>query len=621
MSESGSTHFSRIPSFLEVRQAALAEAKAEARIEELPKELLNNDKPLTLRGKIAEQNQDGTIRIKTDRGDVVLKLGKNADFPINREIEIRIPKGSPPEQATLRPAQPKNQMQTPAVENTIQKNVNIPAPVPASEIKPGTIIKVIALPPTVLDKLIAPYTDTEVSALPIVLPTLFTIPDIIKEKLQEIFQPLLYSPDIITGIEPFSAPATPQIEKISSGMHSHIIEKPFFSENNPATFNSITEIPALKSPALSLRTIISQILAAPLQSPIQDAMTLPVAEISEIKIQSIQMNFESFSNFYTERQQGLESTPDLLTNIPDEKQAGVVIGFTPDRHFPVLQIAQPASSVQDQYYVLEYPITNLPVGTRIEFTAPAAEQMASAPTENSFIPSLSMAGIMASVLPMDNWETLEEIQKILVQNAPQAAHTLANTIPNANAPARILPAALFFIAAMRSGDIQNWLGDKAVDAVKRAGKSDLLSRLSGETSFPSRSENSSQDWRTTVFPLSWQNEIHKISLHYRKEGSGGDNQNDDKGGKTRFIMDLSLSNIGKIQIDGLFQGNINSSARLDVILRTTQSFSQTMRMQMRQIYKNALDETKITGNLDFQDQISQWVRIYSSSNAVFSENI
>lgn len=615
MSESGSTHFSRIPSFLEVRQAALAESKVEARIEELPKELLNNDKPQTLRGKITEQNKDGSIRVKTDRGDVVLKPEKNEDFPVNREIEIHIPKGSPPEQATVRPAPAKiqsNQAQPPAVQNTVQKNMNIPPAIPASEIKSGTIIAVTVLPPHLAEKITIPYTDFELSDLPKVLQTLSTATNVIKAKLQDLLQPLLYFPDDQSTVAPLNN---------QSGIRPNIIEKPHFSDNPPAAINIAAEIPTLKSPALPLRAIISQILASPLQSPIQEHTDIPRTEFSEIKIQSIHTDSLPFSNIYSERPSGSESAESFLTKTPNEKQAGIVIGFTLDRHFPVLQMVQPASAEQDQYYVLERPVTDLPIGTRIEFTAIATEQTMASLAPKPLEHLLQMSGITAPILPIDNWETLEEIQKVLIQNAPQSAQNLMNITPNANAPARILPAALFFIAAMRSGDIQSWLGDKTVDALKRAGKSDLLSRLSSETSSLSRAESGSQDWRTTAFPLSWQNEIHKVVIHYRKENNSGDNQKDGNGGKTRFVMDLTLSNIGKIQIDGLFQGNINSSARLDIILRTTQGFSQATKMEMRQIYKNALGETKITGDLSFQDQENQWVRVSSSSNTGFSENI
>jgi hypothetical protein len=179
-------------------------------------------------------------------------------------------------------------------------------------------------------------------------------------------------------------------------------------------------------------------------------------------------------------------------------------------------------------------------------------------------------------------------------------------LPSPASPAQLGPAAIFFLAAIRSGDLGSWLGDKALDILKRDGKgTSVLSRLGGETSTLSKlqAEPVSQDWRGFTLPLSWQNEIHKAAFYYRK-GEKEDSDDDDKGRPTRFIFDLSLSRMGEVQIDGLLFGR-----RLDLAVRTLQRISPAMQQEMKKVYAGAMSETGYEGDIIFQDDPARWVKV------------
>jgi len=83
-------------------------------------------------------------------------------------------------------------------------------------------------------------------------------------------------------------------------------------------------------------------------------------------------------------------------------------------------------------------------------------------------------------------------------------------------------------------------------------------------------------------------------------------------------MDLNLSNMGKVQLDGLF---IGKDSRLDLILRTQQKFSETMKMEMRQTYRDALEDISFSGELSFQDKVDQWVNITPDNKSEFLEDV
>ena len=311
---------------------------------------------------------------------------------------------------------------------------------------------------------------------------------------------------------------------------------------------------------------------------------------------------------------------------PAPERAGdvraVLTGFTEDKHFPVLQITKPESFAH-QHYSLQTPVEDIPIGTQIELQV--TQSITLATPDSTQISTVAFPSLNTTYfLTPEIWPVFQEIKNILVQVAPQAIQaSFNNIIPNPGTPAQLGNAALFFIAAVRSGDLQSWLGDKTFDALRRAGKSDLINRLGTELTSLGRfsSEPMSHEWRAMTLPLAWQDDIYKIVMHYRREDDGGSDEDQAGGTKTRFIMDLSLSQMGKVQLDGLFVGKTDGIGRLDLILRTEQGFSEAMKMEMRQTYKGALDDTNFTGELSFQDQKDQWVQITPDALSEFSEDI
>lgn len=286
-----------------------------------------------------------------------------------------------------------------------------------------------------------------------------------------------------------------------------------------------------------------------------------------------------------------------------EYQLPVLVFFTPTAYsaFPAGVIPIYPSN---EGFALTFPNESIPVGTQIQVTphAPIISAVTSLP--------LTGAPLSAFLMPQ-NWQVMEEIYQSLIQAAPPIAQGLSAHVPSPSVPAQFGAAVLFFVSAVRGGDLNSWLGDKAVEALRQGGKGGLLSRLGQEGALLSRvsSETAGQDWRAMSVPLFWDGEIHKIALHFRHE-HGKDSDKGEKGPKgTRFVFDLSLSAMGKVQIDGLFRPVSREGPRLDVILRTQEHFSGSMQAQMRRIYMDALKPSQVSGELSFQNAHTQWVTI------------
>lgn len=281
--------------------------------------------------------------------------------------------------------------------------------------------------------------------------------------------------------------------------------------------------------------------------------------------------------------------------------SGVITGVTADS-LPLVTFWMPQAETA-QTFALQFPVDvqGIAPGTRISIMP-----------QGTAFPPASMQGAVPFTLPAllapAPWPVLEDIYQALAQSAPQAARAFASVLPAPAAPATMGAAALFFIAALRAGDIQGWAGDKTLEALRRTGRSGLIDRLTQEgralQGLAGREPASAQEWRSLPLPLFWEGAIHRIALHYRQERQEGE-PGKAGGSKTRFIFDLELDHMGKVQIDGLFH-----AARLDVILRTEEIFSQAAQAQMRRLYADALKQTRITGELSFQTpQPGQWVTV------------
>ena len=205
---------------------------------------------------------------------------------------------------------------------------------------------------------------------------------------------------------------------------------------------------------------------------------------------------------------------------------------------------------------------------------------------------------------------MDELFQTFYQATPQAAQILGRALPSPSNPSNFGPAVLLFAAALKSGELQAWLGDKKLEMVQKLGKESLLSRLSGESSsVPANNDATATDWKSFPVPMLWQNEISKVMFHVRKEPSEQEQQ--EENGAARFVMDLSLTRMGEVQLDGLVRGK-----QLDLIVRTQMPISYSMQDAMRVAYAKALDGTNIYGEIGFQAGRDRWENILISEKYI-----
>lgn len=241
---------------------------------------------------------------------------------------------------------------------------------------------------------------------------------------------------------------------------------------------------------------------------------------------------------------------------------------------------------------------NLPVGTQIVFDVIAATP----PRLGAPIP----LPLPAAAVPMSGppsaavgWPTLTEAAGILQRSDPQAAQQLAQAIPDGGP--RTVAAVISFVQAMRSGDARQWPGDTTLRALERSGPrgSHVAATLSGEVAeLAARTRDAGTEWRALPIPWAAEGQIDRVALITRREGdSDADGRAGKKGGGTRFLIDLHLSRLGPMQLDGMFR---KETRAFDLVLRTKTALPDEMRRDLFGIFTAANAAMGLKGGLAFQ---------------------
>jgi hypothetical protein len=213
---------------------------------------------------------------------------------------------------------------------------------------------------------------------------------------------------------------------------------------------------------------------------------------------------------------------------------------------------------------------------------------------------------------------LEQVLQLLAEVDNQTFQLLMNSMPrlNGNFP----PTALFFLQALRTGDIQNWLGDKGVQALRRAGPAgmQLLGELEEEFKTAAGRADSAKpgEWRVATIPYLGEYGIGNMQFGVRNHFQDINpderrkfNLTDDAGRVTRFIFDIQFSELGPMQIDGLLRPRMDYQKQLDILVRTREMLPNDMRRDLRDLFSESIGAYGMNGVLTFQAGYQNWISL------------
>lgn len=230
-------------------------------------------------------------------------------------------------------------------------------------------------------------------------------------------------------------------------------------------------------------------------------------------------------------------------------------------------------------------------------------------------PAASGIGASPSIPPVNpavaQWPALEAALETLQGIDPAAArHVMDTVLPRLNSG--LTTQALFFLRALGRGNVHEWLGDTSTDALRGANPA-LLSQLGEEFRQMGRTtgETANDDWRVVHIPLLSGTEIEPVRLLVRRHGGGrsGDAKADPN---TRFVVEVTLSHLGRIQFDGLVR---EDGKRLDLIVRSAPPLPPTLHENIRILFTRSSEIAGLSGGVGFQATPPEFVDVKAEPSA------
>ena len=246
--------------------------------------------------------------------------------------------------------------------------------------------------------------------------------------------------------------------------------------------------------------------------------------------------------------------------------------------------------------------TPLPVGTTVQLEVVTLPRPDPAGLNGGVANRLGHA-----ILEGRQWPALDETFNFLRESNPGAAQQLLNGVlprPDAALAANVL----MFLLGIRAGEVRAWLGDSPMRALQRL-RPDLMNRLRDDFSNLGRlvDEPLPNDWRAIPVPMANGGAIEQIHLYLQRRQDDEEDEEDPRQGPgTRFVVDLDLTRMGHLQLDGFVQ---DGTKRFDLIVRTDARLPDKVQNDIRTIFTEVNEATGITGGLVFQSAPANFIRV------------
>lgn len=663
-------------------QSAASKKTISVEIQKIPQSLSELKQAQKIEGEVIRQNYDGSVRIRTDQGDIDIKIRVqntrvSEQLQPGQKIEIDLPAGKTPYRTLVQllpqnaGAQTKSNTQSSGqyAAQTPQDTVDLgstlrngqaettnalkPQPVQQLTVTQGQILRMLPLPPGQLAAMLqpesapfqtqtsfAPRIQAALEALLIQIPEtqietlLQTLSSSMLQALPSPSQQMIFQPGAIKAQDTSlifhllnwnnssgstQSPAhDPSL--LFSSLSSSLSGGGTGTGNTQATFSLLGMGTSISSGLLQANPVLSS-LPPTLFNAAEGLLTLnpstpfsgipAAAQKLDIQIRNIlppQIEFLSPQMIQSSKISMPVQPPNLI--LPTLKAGvaqGTIIGQTA-QNLPILSFTPPTHNFP-QSFILQAPISNFSTGTQIQFSSMPVLGAAGGLANTALSPAWT------NTLPDIVWPPLTELLETLMALGVLNDKQLAQILPSVGHTKEMGPALLFFLSAIRSGNITNFFSHEKLDLLRQLGKTELINRLSQDTGTLSRlmtePRAAGQDWKTIPIPMFCEGQVEKIVLHYKREDTENDKDQQEKDDQTRFIMELDLSRMGSVQIDALAR-----PGKLDMIVRTQSALSLPMRQTMRRLYVEALEYSRISGELSFQHKPEQWVTVHEMEQKI-----
>ncbi len=599
-------------------------------IEQAPQQLTTGDQPITIEGTVIYSNQEtGEIRISTAAGEIT--VNSNENIPHGTKVLLK-----------LHPSQEQMLVDIIVVEET---SIAVKEDVTINEIK-NTEIPLLKEGQKLSAALIEPPKQNDLEVL------LNDLNSITKEEILKLDLPLDKNiiNEIIANYDIKNVLTTlpeAKFNEVISILVSHINTTKLKSQH-PNIQHKLqtaykTEQPTTTpQPTTSTTTVEDQDILQALYTPATETKAAaPVTTTDIEQTLSIQENIQtktlksSMPSQPTEQKYSIDIIKVIPANITPEKMQEVMSAavqkthteaakyHTPEYNAIPLKIATldihkhkglnvlktinqetPLDTQKVERFAIEQSVTISEKSIVIFKATPLNEGTITAPQGGAAaIAAATQSEILdKTFITREKWPALDETIKVLNEVAPQAAQNIKNTMLSPTA--KVIPTTLFILAALRLGNVENWIGGNVLKELRNAGRRELADKLTNDFTRMSNlsKEPIADEWRPFSLPFIHDEQLSQIQMYIRDE-----EQNNEDGAReksTRFILNLNLSRIGQMQLDG----NTNKKT-LDLIIRSEEPLPFEIRQEIMKSFTSGIEQVNMQGNISFQTKAQEWIEI------------
>ena len=205
-------------------------------------------------------------------------------------------------------------------------------------------------------------------------------------------------------------------------------------------------------------------------------------------------------------------------------------------------------------------------------------------------------------LGKDGWPAMQEALQTLAESGDASAlDQVLRQIPQVGP--RMAATLSLMATAVVANEGGGLVGEGGTKALDKSGKSGLAARIKADLAGASQAAArplGDGEWRGMTLPMWSGQRIEPIELYLRRhqtEEVDADEKKGRGGDEHRFVFDLSLSRLGRMQFDGLVKRDVK---RFDLIIRTEKPFPERMRQDIAMLFTLTGDAVGTKGSVMFR---------------------
>ncbi len=220
-------------------------------------------------------------------------------------------------------------------------------------------------------------------------------------------------------------------------------------------------------------------------------------------------------------------------------------------------------------------------------------------------------------LPQDPkaMEHLRHVLETTMQQNPAVFHEMA-TLRVPQPTVQQMPGAiLFFLMAIKKGDVGAWLGKDTEEKLKAVGRTNVMERLREEFqgNAITAQDPVNGEWRGMMVPYLDQEKMQAFRFLVHEEPFQKKKGKNDDDWARRFLIEVNLTRLGPVQVEGLVH-----KKKLDLVVRTDQPLTQDLQKDLSASFAKTMDDIHYSGLLLFRSHKNGWIDIKEQSDKHYS---